>query len=172
MRGPAHLATYLGRAMVVGGLVMIALAWNGAASLDYVQGQFPYLLSGAVPGLALILVGAGLEYVQTTRELTAQRARQMAELNADMARLVASVRDSGLADLSVPVQQAGPASPARDPGPVAGAGWSLTSDVVLAGRSSFHTPNCDLIAGRRDSTSLSRAAAEAQGLAACRLCKP
>ncbi len=95
MRGSARIATYLGRVMMALGFLLMLVAWDGAAEFDRVPGQFPYLLSGAIPGLALIVVGAGLEYVQTTRELTAVRARQMAELDAGLERLVRFVRDGG-----------------------------------------------------------------------------
>ena len=37
-----------GLALVVAGFIALFLAWNGAAGIDYVQGQIPYLLSGGL----------------------------------------------------------------------------------------------------------------------------
>ena len=42
------------------GFVLIFLGWNGAASYDTVSAQMPYLVSGGIGGLALVVVGAGL----------------------------------------------------------------------------------------------------------------
>jgi hypothetical protein len=44
--------------------------------------------------------------------------------------------------------------------------------MVVAGRSSFHRPDCHLVAGRDDMRSTTRMESEAQGLSACRVCKP
>ena len=191
MRGPARIATYLGRVLMVVGFAMILIAWNGAASLDYIQGQFPYLLSGAMPGLALIIVGAGLEFIQANRQFTATRAKQMNELNLAVVKLVGHVREQG----SIPVKAsetvpAGGGSAPGGPltaaaanaaaGASTGAGAVATQErpadpgatLVVAGRSSFHDTSCHLVAGRDDMAVVSRLEAEGQGLSPCRVCKP
>src|SRR5437660_335195 len=43
------------------GLVIILLAWYGAAHTPYVQQQIPYLVSGSFVGLGLMVLG-GLMY--------------------------------------------------------------------------------------------------------------
>jgi hypothetical protein len=191
MRGPARIATYLGRILMVLGFAMILIAWNGAASLDYIQGQFPFLLSGAMPGLAFIIVGAGLEFIQANRQATAKRAKQMNELNLAVLKLVGHVRESG----SIPVRTpgapeaglAGSAAPAGAATAAVGAagapaatGAVATAErpadagakIVVAGRSSFHDTTCHLVAGRDDMAVISRLEAEGQGLSACKVCKP
>ena len=173
MRGPARIATYLGRILTAVGFLLIVMAWNGAASLDFIQGQFPFLLSGSMPGLGLIIIGAGLEYIQTARQLTAKRAKQMAELNLAVVRLVGFVRESG----SIPTKQQAPVSEmvpvgasAVSRGGTAGADGS--GALVVAGRASFHDPSCHLVAGRDDMDAVTRLEAEGQGLSPCRVCKP
>lgn len=186
MKGSARIATYLGRLLMALGFIMILIGWNGSASVDFIQGQFPFLLSGGIPGLGLIIIGAGLEYVQAVRQATAKRGKQMAELNVAVVKLVGHVRDNG--GLSpVPAQQLVPVPEAVAVGagavaaPAAGAvalGSSTdakpdsSSQQVVAGRSSFHTPHCHLVSGRDDMMPLTRLEAEAQGLSACRVCKP
>lgn len=178
MRGPARLATYLGRILMVVGFLMIVFAWNGAASLDYIQGQFPYLLSGAMPGLALIIIGAGTEYIQAVRQYTARRAKQMAELNLSAVKLVNAVREHGLAtradvEQRVPVGAAsGAAAGAFAPPADQGDSTDPASRMVVAGRSSFHTPDCHLVSGRDDLSTITMLEAEGQGLNRCRVCKP
>ena len=166
MRGPAQIATYLGRTLMAVGFLLILIGWNGAAGLDYIQGQFPYLMSGSMPGLGLIIVGAGLEYIQATRQITAKRAKQMAELNLAVVRLIGFVKDNGglpaAADLPaeapepVPVGAAATtATGATTPGPGAAAA-DTSSDMVVAGRSSFHETSCHLVTGREDMATMTR----------------
>ena len=197
MRGAARFATYLGRILMAVGFLMIVMAWNGAAGLDFIQGQFPFLLSGAVPGLAMIIIGAGLEYIQAVRQYSAKRARQMAELNVAVVKLVGHIReDGGLTPAPVaspgeaPTQQIAPTSPvpagvaaaAQPSAAVAAAPTQAPaqdtaaadsgSETVIAGRSSFHRPDCHLVSGRDDMMTLTQLEAQAQGLSACRVCKP
>lgn len=177
MRGSARIATYIGRTLMVVGFLLMVLAWNGAANFDYIQGQFPYLMSSTIPGLALVIVGAGLEYIQAVRMFTARRAKQMAELNVAVVRLVGFVRDNGglpRADdevARVPVAAGAVAASAvagGDTVALRGAG----EDMVIAGRSSFHRADCHLVAGRDDMAPLTRLEAEAKDLSGCRVCKP
>lgn len=149
MRGPAKLATYVAVGMTAVGFVMIGMAWNFAAQLDFIQGQFPYVLSGGLPGLALIIGGMAILVIQAQRELMAGQTSQLERANAGMARVVALLRNPELAPTE---SQAGP--------------------QVIAGRSSYHDPGCHLVAGRDDLPRTTLEAARDQGLAPCQVCKP
>jgi hypothetical protein len=155
--------------MVVG-FLLILRAWDGAAELDFLQGQFPFLLSASIPGLAMIIVGAGLEYVQTLRQITAARARQMAVLNTSVSRLTEFVRNGAMAPATVTpaLQTAGGGGTGVLPAP----GTTDDPTLVVAGRSSFHSLTCHLVADRDDLPPVPRMYAEAQGLNPCRVCKP
>jgi len=179
--GPARYATYVGRVLMVVGFLMIVQAWNGAASFDRIQSQFPYLLSGSMPGLGLVIVGAGLEFVQSQRQFTARRAKQMAELNHAVVRLNTIVREQGgltgaaATQVKEPVSvgAGGPGMDALETATSAfapGGGGDATQ--VVAGRSSFHDPSCHLVSGRDDMATISRLEAEAKDLSPCRVCKP
>ena len=182
MRGPARLATYLGRILMVVGFVLILMAWNGAANLDFIQGQFPYLLSGSMPGMGLIIVGAGLEYIQAARQMTAKRAKQMTELQLAVVKLVGFVKETGgfppapgaaQEQTAIPVGASAVAAGTPTAAGRAGAsGADRSGEMVVAGRSSFHDPSCHLVSGRDDMAVLTRLEAEGQGLSACRVCKP
>jgi hypothetical protein len=85
--GRGSLAAVVGGVvLMLGGGVLIALAWNGAASLDYLQGQFPYLLSGSLPGLALVLLGGSVLVLNALRRDAAERSQQMQRLTAAIRR--------------------------------------------------------------------------------------
>src|SRR5204862_3650767 len=73
------------------GLLLIGLAWNGAAGLDFVSGQIPYLLSGGALGLALVAIGVGFVVVQNSRRDRALLEAQVKELDTAVTRLANAV---------------------------------------------------------------------------------
>lgn len=133
----AGLGGRLGLAFVLAGFLLIVVAWNGAASLDYAQGQLPYLISGGVGGLALAVVGSALLIVENARRDRALLERRLEELILATGRAAAVGGDGD----------------------------------VVAGASSFHRPDCRLVEDR-GADRISRARAEEEGLAACRVCRP
>lgn len=141
------LSGQLGVGLCLLGFLLVFLGWNGAASRDRVPAQFPYLISGGVAGLCLVVLGVGMIVVQNQR--------------ADRAALQASIDR-----LREAVERSGGSSPNGSTAPPA-----LASDVVLAGRSSYHRPDCHLAAGR-DAEAISTAEAAERGLTRCRVCKP
>lgn len=141
------LTTYLAVAMVTAGFVLMFVSWNGAADLDYVQGQVPFLLSGTIPGLALTLTGLTLALVQEMRRST---ARVLAHLQAS--------------SVTAPVATEGPShSPVAVP---------VDGEQVVATAATFHDPECHIIAGRADLTPMGPEVATERGLAPCRICEP
>lgn len=79
--------------LIAGGFVAIGLGWKGAAGSLVVAEQLPYLLSGGVGGLALIVTGAGILTVQANRYWN---ARERARLDLVLARAM-DVRPGGAA---------------------------------------------------------------------------
>jgi uncharacterized membrane protein len=62
-----RLGGRLGVVLALAGFVVIYLGYNGAASFDDLRQQFPYLLSGGVAGLALVVVGCALMAIDVSR---------------------------------------------------------------------------------------------------------
>ena len=91
MRQQGQAAVIVGVVLLVIGGVMITLGWDGAASLDYVQGQFPYLLSASIPGIALIIIGTTVLVLATVRSDAKERGAQLEKLNASIAELASLV---------------------------------------------------------------------------------
>jgi len=149
----SRLGGQLGLLCIGVGFLMIGLAWNGAAGIDFVSGQIPYLLSGGAMGLGLIGVGVGLVVVQNSRRDRALVEAQLKELSTAVARLANAV--------------------AGGSGAINGQGAAATSDAetVVLGRGSYHRPDCRLVQGKDLPTS-TPAAAAAEGLSPCRICDP
>jgi hypothetical protein len=140
-------ALYTAIGLVAAGFALIALAWNGAAGRDFLAGQFPYLLSGGIGGAALIACGLTIVRVHASRRDSMVIAQKLDDL------LVALGRE---AQAEQTILSAVPDS----------------ADIVLAGRGSYHLPSCRLVEGRSDYRPVPAAEAEAEGLTACRICKP
>jgi hypothetical protein len=135
------------------GILLIGLGWNGAAGINYVDGQIPYLLSGGALGLALVVVGAVLIIVENSRRDRSLVEAQLRELNTAIGRL--SVL------LGEPRSANGHASPAA----------SAERDTVVLGRTSYHRPDCRLVQGK-DLPTGTVELAEHDALKPCRVCKP
>jgi hypothetical protein len=79
-------------ALVVAGFVGVAVGWKGAAASLDVAVQLPYVVSGAVAGLATIGLAAGLLLVQARRRDEALERAEMDRLVRAAADLLAAVR--------------------------------------------------------------------------------
>ena len=141
-----QLGAKLGILLCLGGFVALWAGWNGAASYDRVPAQFPYLISGGLVGLGLIIIGAAMIVVDTNRA-----GRD--ELQATLAELRAALESAGVSGGAA----------------VAGA---IGPDAVVAGAASYHRPDCHLVEGRAETRVMTAGEAEHDGLAPCRICKP
>jgi hypothetical protein len=151
----AKLGGQLGLGCITIGLLLIGLAWNGAAGVDFVSGQIPYLLSGGALGLALVGLGVGMIVVQNSRKDRSLIEAQLRDLNTAISRLTAALGGAGSLNGGSRVPGAGAAAPAP----------------VVIGRTSFHRPDCRLVQGK-DMPQATVEAAMAQGLSPCRICNP
>jgi hypothetical protein len=128
------------------GLLAIGLGANGAASQLFIQAQIPYLVSGGMIGLALVVLGAAMLVVQNARE-------DRALLEAKLDLLAEAVLEAG----------GGRVKPSA-PGDLSG--------LVVAGTASYHVPGCRLVDGRENTEYLTPVEAASRGLKACRVCQP
>ena len=140
------LTTQLAVGLTALGFLLMFLGWNGAAGYDTPEQQFPWLLSATAPGLGLVLTGLTLALVQELRRLTAR-------VLETLERREGATAEEG--PYAAPV-----AAPAGDTG------------HVVATATTFHAPDCEVIAGRDDLTSLDPDTATTLDLAACRVCEP
>ena len=137
----AKLGGVLGIVYCIAGFVLIFLGWNGAASNDRVEAQMPYVVSGGIAGLALVVLGAGLIVAHSLRS-------DRVELKASIDDLRRAVGSAG----AVPGGGASAASAA-----------AVGGGEVVAGATSYHDPSCALVAGQAGATRMASAAAVAGG---------
>jgi hypothetical protein len=152
----ARLGGQLGVLLCLLGFAALFLGWNGAAGKNVIMAQFPYLISGGLVGLAIVIVGAALLIVQNARE---DRAR----MEATLERLIAAV-EAGGGSGGASRTAAAPAA-----GGMAGLGGGM---MMLAGPASYHRLDCSLAEARDEAHLVGLEEALTKGLAPCRVCKP
>ena len=135
----------LGLAFCIAGLAVIWAGWNGAASYNDIRKQFPYLISGGLTGLALVVIGVGLMIIQSQRADRVQLEANLVELRNILDRMTALPASNGAG--------------------------SSDANLVVAGPGTYHRPTCKLVAGR-DLRTMTVEQALAANLEPCRTCAP
>jgi hypothetical protein len=160
--GAAGFGGGFGLVVIAVGLLIIGIGWNGMAGgggevngVPNLNAQLPWLISGGILGLALVVFGAAMIVVHNARN---DRAR----LEAKFDELVQAVSRGATATAS------------GSPGtyPVEPATTSKAARTFIAGASAYHDPSCRLVQGRDDVTYVTAADATDQNLKPCRVCKP
>ena len=79
--------TWIGLGITALGFVAIAYSWGKVAALLDVSLQMPYVVSGGLTGLALVMVGLTVVHIAARGQDAAERARQVEELQAVLREL-------------------------------------------------------------------------------------
>lgn len=82
---------YAGIASIITGFATIAFVWGRVAALTAVPLQLPYLVSGGLTALGLILVGILLVNIQVKLADAARRDRQLHQLGEVLDQIRAAV---------------------------------------------------------------------------------
>lgn len=78
---------WIGIVITALGFTAIAFAWGKVADIVEVSRQLPYVVSGGITGLSLVMVGMTVINVGSRRQDAAERARQFQELQAVLREL-------------------------------------------------------------------------------------
>ena len=146
------------------GLVLVVLSWWGAARTPFLFEQVPYLISGGLLGLGLVVTGGFVLF----GSWIARTSREQQALTLELIEAVRSVREeiAGLSQGAVAVSNgASHGTRKRSNGSAGGSGL-----VATANGSMLHRPDCVVVSQRSDVHAVT--AKEAGGLTSCRLCDP
>ncbi len=133
----------LGLVFLLVGFIVIGLGWNGMAKQACPDCQLPYLLSGGAAGIGLILLGSTLLISAQFRDERMKLAEQLRQVGTAISKAVG-----------------------------AGGSATLTADLVVAGKSTYHRPSCRLVEGKAEVDKVSVEVARLNGLSPCRVCNP
>jgi hypothetical protein len=87
MRPTSPVPIFVGIGVTIVGFLLITFAWAQISGEEFVPLQMPYLVSGGLTGIGLILVGMALAAVQSQRIEGAARAQQIERVAASVAAL-------------------------------------------------------------------------------------
>ena len=134
-------------ALLALGVVFVILGWYGAAHTNILTEQIPYLISGGLLGLGLIIV-AGVMAAGAAQERTTEALRR--EIASALASMSLGAPDTGVR---------------RD---------TFSSNghhvYVVPGGRSFHVAGCPILEGKEGIKEMQPAQATAAGYVACKLC--
>jgi len=134
-------------AMLATGIVLVILGWYGAAHTNIQTEQIPYLISGGLLGLGLIIV-AGILVGGAAQE------RSNAEMRREIAQAIAAIR-TGEPDRELRASD------------MSSNGHHV---FVVPGGRSYHEAGCPILEGKEGVKELQPAQASASGYVSCKLC--
>lgn len=95
LRATSPFWIYVGMLLIAGGFTAIGITWGQVAGELQVALQLPYLVSGGLTGVGLIIIGATIVNIAVKRRDAAKRTRQLEELAEILRELRAAERDDG-----------------------------------------------------------------------------
>ena len=135
------------------GVLLVLLGWYGASHTVLLFEQVPYLISGGLLGLALV-IGGGFVYFAYWMTLLVREGR---ESRQDLQAVLLRIEDL--------LQQAGPQPQTRR----AAAPVQTAQLVATKTGTMLHRPDCAAVEGRDN---LRTVTASTPGLTPCKLCDP
>lgn len=142
----------LGALLMPAGFAVVLLGWAGASGTPLVFEQVPYLISGGLLGLALV-VGGGFVYFTYWQSVRVREARRQHDEVVGALRRVEALL-----------------SAAGTPG-TGGTAYADPARLVVTGTGTMaHRGSCPVVAGRAGLRAVTPA--EAAGLRPCRICEP
>jgi len=155
----------VGWVLVAAGIIAIVAGWFGVSGEALVAKQLPYLISGGVLGLGLIIFGSMFLGTEEVRRDTA-RLDALERLVAELHGVLLSRPDAPRLDSTAVAQRR---NGRRGRGRAAGAPTGL---VALRGGQTFHLAGCRMVRDKSDVEEVDTATVRLRGLSPCRLCEP
>jgi hypothetical protein len=137
------------------GALALFLGWYGVSGESLTSKQLPYLVSGGLTGIALVVIASVFLATEDVR-------RQLSQVD-ELHRKVDDLYALFVEDL---------ATPATSTASSATTTTTAGTAVALPAGSSYHRPDCALVAGKSEAVPVDARAARARKLRPCRVCEP
>lgn len=146
---------YVGWTLAALGALALFLGWYGISGQSLTAKQLPYLVSGGLTGIGLVILAAVFLATDDFR-------RQLGRLD-EVERKVDDLYALLVVD-TAPTPTTDPAAPT--------AAIAATGLVALPAGSSFHRRTCALVVGKSNAVAVDARAIKARSLRPCRVCDP
>jgi hypothetical protein len=153
------------------GIALILLAWSGAAHGRVDQQQIPYLVSGGIGGLAVVMIGCFFYWAHWLYRIYDQADLHHQEAlreQREMTRALIEALGAGPARAQAFMA---PGAPAHQTGVTTNGLAGGRTFVATATGTNFHTSGCPMVANRSGALR-TVTEAEAGQMKPCRVCEP
>jgi hypothetical protein len=151
------------------GIALILLAWSGAAHGRVDQQQIPYLVSGGIGGLAVVMIGCFFYWAHWLYRIYDQADLHHQESLREQRELMRSLIDALASGPRPPAGEAWTSGPERVA--VSTNGTSGRTFLATPSGTNFHTAGCPMVANRGgDLRTITEH--EAGQMKPCRVCEP
>jgi hypothetical protein len=145
---------FVGWALAAAGAIALFVGWFGVSGESLTAKQLPYLVSAGLTGIALFILAGVFLATDDVR-------RQFARIG-ELERKVDDLYALFVAELGT-----GPSGGDLPPAPA-----PRGALVALPSGSSYHAPDCALVAGKAEAAPVTDEVVSARGLRPCRVCEP
>jgi hypothetical protein len=152
----SRVRPWVGWSLALLGGVALFLGWYGVSGEALTAKQVPYLVSGGLTGIGLIILAGVFLATDDVR-------RQLAKVE-ELERKVDELRALFVVELTEPA--------AVDGGSTTGPAAATDSWVALPNGVSFHRAGCALVTGKAEARPVDDAVVQRRGLRPCRVCDP
>lgn len=142
------------------GIAVIIIGWHGAAYGNVDQKQIPYLISGGVLGLAIVIVGCFFFWAHWLYRIYDQSDLHHQEAMREQREMMRALMEA-VGGYSRPDNRRGDRSP----------NGAARTFVATPSGSNFHTSGCPMVANRSSELRVI-SEQEAQSMKPCRVCEP
>jgi hypothetical protein len=154
------------------GIAVIIIGWHGAAYGNVDQKQIPYLISGGILGLAIVIIGCFFYWAHWLYRIYDQADLHHQEAMREQTEMIRALLEAVQQRPGGPAEAA--ASPAGEVPTEVGAALSNGSAPTFLATptgTNFHASGCPMIANRMANARLVTAK-EAEAMRPCRVCEP
>jgi hypothetical protein len=155
--------------LIAVGAIIVGLGWWGVSRTAIVAQQLPYLASGGVGGIALIVLGSRFLVIRDLRR-DSGRLDRLERMVADLHHVLLIRTDDVAAGARYDATTTGPIPPV---GLAAGSLDGAADGYVIAAHGTrYHRPDCRVVAGKANLEHAGASDLRERGLQPCPLCEP